>query len=434
MIYSLDELPEILISSSGWLIQSLLTLQRAGLPVSDALVLSIEEFARFRSTGGVDNNQIDNIISRCATGQFACAKQISIRSVSAIPYIGLEDKQIARKNYTSIRYMIEKIYRSWSDERALASRTTKYIVGEDGFPSLLIEPYFEHVSTLLTRSGASGEATNASNYKINVNNKIATFNDIHLQMLAEVDTLLKMPTKISFVDTVIPSILSLSHQPITLKAYQHCLDEYVSRGILTPIEFLRRVDPKIIGALSDYDLVAKNVILSAEGRSLSAGWAVGPVTFDVNKIHKSGQTPILVTRDLSRGKLEAVCNFAGVIGIDVGMTSHLAVACRKFGIPALGIENTKIDLKTNCLSFDNGYKIPEHSYSLINCHLKVARFATDSELEPIYSTLVNPDYLNTIVQALSYRNDIESFKPLCMRDQVHLANIRRILRLIGRTE
>ena len=434
MIYSLDELPNSLIIEVGSLIQDLFVLQRAGVPVSDAIVLSTDEFVRFRNTGSVDSNLIDNIVSRCSSGQFALANQVYIRSTSAISYVGLEDKQIAQKQYTSIRYMIERVYRSWSDDRALASRSTKHIDSEDGYPTLLIEPYFDAISTLVTRNGVTGEPTDESNYARNVNNQVATFTEVHRHMLTEVDNLLRMPTKVSFVDGFLPRVLSISRQPITLRAYQHCLIEYAARGILTPIEYLRRIDPKTIGVLTDYDLVAANVLLTVEGKILSSGWALGPIIFDVDKIRSSIHKPILITRDLPYDDFHAIVDCAGVIGISVGRTSHLAIACMGLGIPALGIEDVHIDYTTRCAVFKSGCTIAEYTYGLINTELKVVRFASDTELEPIYTTQANPDYLDTIHHALSSYDDIGLFRQMSERDQMHLAHIRRRLRLIGRIE
>lgn len=406
-------------------------MQRAGISVSDALVLPTDEFLHFRISGVVDNNLIDRILAQCAIGQFACANQVYIRATSALPYIGLKDKQIAQKNFASIRYAIERVYRSWSDDTALASRTTNHISGEDSFPSLLIEPYIDAVSTLVTRNGVTGYATDVSNYKKNINNKCVFFDETHRKMLAEVDTVLKKPTMVSFLDGTKPLIISLSPQPITARAYQSCLNEYAARGILTPIEYLRRIDPKTVGTLTEYDFVAKNVLLTVDGRSMSPGSAYGQIVFDVSKITNVLKRPILVTRDLPRRDIRNIANCAGIMGLSASVLSHIGVACREFGIPGLSIEDAHIDRNTHNIVFKGGYNIPEYTYGLINYEKKVARFASDAELEPVYGTPSSAEYLDTIKQNITFYEDIQVFRKLSERDQIHLADIRRRLRLIG---
>jgi hypothetical protein len=87
-----------------------------------------------------------------------------------------------------MRYLIERIYRSWNDSRARVFRETRRIAEDQARPAVLVKvPRSLRTLSVSTRNPRTGELTSGKDYKNNVNNRLTEFRIEYAALMEKVE-------------------------------------------------------------------------------------------------------------------------------------------------------------------------------------------------------------------------------------------------------
>src|SRR5215211_1375474 len=120
MIYRLSQLSDSSDPSLGSELSTLITLKNANINVTDTVVITTELFHRFVGTDEVADDhihQLTQILADCQIGTSAAMfLQVSLTNKCA----GIVTNTKIQNNYTSLKWTLQRVYRSWLSERARA--------------------------------------------------------------------------------------------------------------------------------------------------------------------------------------------------------------------------------------------------------------------------------------------------------------------------
>src|SRR4051812_46164444 len=136
MIFPLNTLGEVDSENFGQRLADLSRLARVGLPLMETLAVPKEVFRSYRATGSISTAAIEDISRRVGSGRFAEVGALRIIPSLTIPFLGLTQFDAVRNEMKSLHGAIEAVYRSWSEERAVASRYSAGLGPDDTEPAL----------------------------------------------------------------------------------------------------------------------------------------------------------------------------------------------------------------------------------------------------------------------------------------------------------
>lgn len=371
MFHLLGDFPELSLTSGGEIGSWLFSLARRGVPVADTIVGPAELFASFREHGAVVPAVVNCLLGLTAAGDFASNPRCFLRSSTARPYSGLIADLQADKNPTALKHALERIYRSWSSDRARAARITRQVNDTAGMPAILVQPCYDSVETLVTRVPTTGELTDQQNAFVSPSNTVAFFLPEHADLLARIDTLSRRPCKVLLPAGLPPRILAVKEQLTTPAAALACASQYFRAGLIDRAEFLMRVEPSAyldVGAMT----VSAVDAFSARGLAASGLIATGRLYLFADDVVRAvkqhpGEGAILVRTEVSPEDIPGIAAASGVLTTRGSVTSHAALTCRRMGkVCVVGCEALELDYSTRKVIFPSGQEMHERSYVLLN--------------------------------------------------------------------
>ena len=98
-----------------------------GLPIVPTLIIGTEVFSSYQNTNQLDDAVISDMISFAAEAE---ADELTIRPTVSLELIGLPGLERAAVERGNMRYLVERIYRSWNDPRARVFREVHRIADD----------------------------------------------------------------------------------------------------------------------------------------------------------------------------------------------------------------------------------------------------------------------------------------------------------------
>jgi hypothetical protein len=419
----------------GSLVNDLGRLARAGIPVISTAVLPVESFHKWQETGFIDNGDVDRILN-WTRGVPETVSHLMIRTSVPCKYYGLLDKLSAACNFAEIRSAIDRIYRSWGDEKGRASRIVCKVKDADSKPSLVAQPLVGTIHSVLTRHAIEGTLTKRSDYKDNVNNRLPQFTEEVEQLIKNVDTLLGRPIRIDFTsdeDFRDLAVVSISDQPMTADGRWHALADLLDRQLIGPAQFLLGLTPDMIGFASGMEFDPTATSSHVKGLPASSGLAVGKLVFpDVNIRRKKDRGGLIfIGEEACPEDIDLLERCRGAIGLVGGMTGHLAMICRGMGKPAVTSCGGKLDFRKRTYTMPDGQVAREFTTAFVDGRSGDAAFSDSAQLKPHWVQGGHTrDLVSKIVMCCAQLPHSE-FKQLSVESQWHIAELRARIREMG---
>ena len=282
MLSPLDRLPGAAANVVGRLACDLAKLRAGGVRVVGTIILSVDLFKLFQEIGEIPAPCGDELLIATQSGDFGDSQSVIIHTSTPQTYNGLDSGVRAQRTYASLKAAVERVYRSWGCDRAQASRIINSIGHEFSLPTLVVQPHFENVESLITRHALSGEPTTNGNFSENINNSVSTFSTAHLHLVRSVDSSLRRPVKINFISSTRSDdlkVLTVSDEPITLEGRWRALGSYLVEGVIDELEYLRRIEPEMIGYVMPNEVDSASISKRIRGLPASPGVVSGRLVF-----------------------------------------------------------------------------------------------------------------------------------------------------------
>jgi phosphohistidine swiveling domain-containing protein len=418
----------------GQLASDLIKLQASDVRIVTSVVLTADLLRVFQDTDSVPTALVDQLIDTIRAGDFRNNRDVLLRVSVARAYNGLEDKIRVRKTFAPLKAAIERIYRSWSGDRARASRIIHSLADSNSIPTLLVQPWLNKLTSLGTRDPVSGQLTNQANFRSSPDSQPIHFTGIHALLAKRVDNALHRPVEVYFIchrsDLIVADI---TDELMTTAGTFGALRSYLSNGVIDDLEFLKRVDPSAIGYLSSYELSSSDR-MTIDGIAASHGIVHGKLIFRDSKTIWVGHQPLilLVPDSLSPEDISFFRRCEGGIGIRGGQTSHLAVVSRGLNKPAVVGCGGEFDARSRSYRLPDGDLIPEFNDVILDGSNGRVAFSASPLFEARYTK--NPaiaEFAELLCGVVAKIRSNSEFGKLAISDQWHVAELSNRLRKVG---
>jgi phosphohistidine swiveling domain-containing protein len=318
----------------------------AHLQILPTLIIGIRAFISYQTTSQLDDGVISEVL---AFASEAGAAELTIRPTTAEELIGLPNLEKTTVDRNHIRYLIERIYRSWSSSRTKAYRESRHLTDDQTYPSIIVQaPKPLDVLSLSTRNPRTGEVTTAAEFSYNVNNRIKYFRTDYEILMSRVESVRRRPSQINFQDDGDKLyVMGLSPQVMSDLAILKFVSDQYSAGRLEEADVLSIVKPRMLGSVrrESFTLISANSPVF-HGIAASDGIASGHIVWHGSPIESAtSKAAILVVREFYPDDAELLRHCVGAFSTRGGKTSHLAVASRGLRIPAVtGVEQLDLDI------------------------------------------------------------------------------------------
>lgn len=430
MVYPLNRTQEIDEGLIGHDIADLLRLYRGGLRIVNTLLISNQAFKHYAEKRILDDRLIEQIVRRLQAGYFSRCKEVYVQVSTPKKCSGLFDKFRVRNNRTSIRYVVEKIYRTWFEEEARTFRIIQRLGEEDTAPAIYIQPCFDQVLSLDTRTPVTGELTNRENHTDDIDNVVDYFHRRDSAFLAKIESIIRRPSLVYFVRGTLNRICRIDDELMTNAAYLNVITEYLKTGLIDQVEYLMRITPPMIlnarlVPYSEDDIVAK-------GLGVSESLSNGILIFRTSNLDKAPTERFVLAIDYaSPDDVDLLYRCVGAIGTYGGQTSHLAVFSRGTGIPAV-IAND-CDVLEDLRVLRTPHRQLEEFTPLIvdgsNGHVAIIN-TSDTDVSG-YRYVVKDDssqLVKGILRIIASLSEPAVFPQLPVNVQYHIANLKYTMR------
>jgi hypothetical protein len=156
-----------------------------GVPIVPTLIIGTGAFRSYQIANQLDEAVISSVISFATELE---ADELTVRPTTAQEIIGLPDSERTAVERGHMRYLIERIYRSWNDSRARVFRETRRIAEDQARPAVLVKvPRSLRTLSVSTRNPRTGELTSGKDYKNNVNNRLTEFRIEYAALMEKVE-------------------------------------------------------------------------------------------------------------------------------------------------------------------------------------------------------------------------------------------------------
>jgi phosphohistidine swiveling domain-containing protein len=405
-----------------------------GLQIVPTFIVGAETFNSYLSTGQLDDSVLSSVVSFATEAR---AAELTIRPATAHDLTGLPDLERSAVERGHIRYLVERIYRSWNESRARWYRAFYHLADDQSHPSVIIQvPKSSRVLSLSTRNPRTGEPTSEKNYMYNINNHVPEFRRSFITLIREVEDLRERPSQVDFQEEGSELyIVKLGPQVMSAPAMLEFASESHAAGRLNDIQVLSIIEPRMLGSATQipYTPGSKDS-WSTWGLSGSSGVASGQIVWSGSSVAEAAsQASILAVREWSPSDLDLLLRCTGAFSTRGGKTSHLAVASRGLSKPAVvGADEIELDNKRRNLRL-RGKDVP-NSFAYINGDSGFIQFS-DKPMQPrmrYEGSAPAPfiEWIDDLAQSLANR---EEFATLPESLQTHIAALRNIAAKIRAT-
>lgn len=433
MIYELTSGQPRESEQMGSLAEDLVCLSSSGVRVLPTTIFPVGSFDEWQQKGIVSDAGIETSVSQAQSysrGGGNLITRVSLRQA----YHGLLEKTVSAPSFSALRSSIERIYRSWSSDRARASRVVRGVPEEESKPGLLVQPFVETIYSVVTRNPVSGAITTESDYGDNVNNQLPRFCDDVDHLVRQCDSVLAKPAKILFTgdeDLGNLTVVSVSDETMTTDGRWRALAELLGRGAIDDIRFLMAVTPDMIGFRAGSEFDPASTPHHVTGLPASRGIASGRVVFPNATIPAQHDRLIFLTDYATPEDIHLLSNCVAGIGLTGGMTSHLAVVSRGLGIPAVTNCGGKLMRQGRVYEMPDGHPIYELSNALVYGTGGIVGFSDEPMTKQRWVRGEHGAALAETLLLLFERLTFDKFKNLPIRTQFHIAQLKARLRDIG---
>lgn len=410
----------------------LLHLPRHGLETVPTLLIGVGAFEQYRKDHILDDAVAARVLEFATNNR---ANEVTIRPSTAQKLIGLVGLTEVQADVSRIRFAIERIYRSWHDDRATAYRMTHAIDEEECLPAIILQVIGRSVVHVLsTRNPRNGRETDAETFRHNVNNRIDAFGDEHRALLRAVELVTRRPTAVYFQSQPTLKIMRLEEQSISRSAMLMCARSMYEMDILDEAAVLHMLHPDMLGGAFGAPFLNPDLPPTARGLPASEGIAMGRVIWPRSE-DAVIDSRILIADDWHPDYNDVLVDCIGAIAASAagGLISHLAVQARGRSIPAvIGVDNLRLDFENSRILVGNlrftpdCYAIVEGDTGRIWLSDERPRLSLRSARRCVAADGVLPhlDWVDSIAQSLL---DGGRFKESSVSFQHHVAGLRSMI-------
>jgi PEP-utilising enzyme, mobile domain len=416
----------------GRLASDLSALAQAGLASAPTFTILPPVFREWQEHGDVPSAVVDALLS-ADFGALSLSQHLMIRAIVQVPFNGLDDKIRVERSHTALSNGIQRIYRSWGSSVARGNRAVQRIPDESSIPTILIQSFIENPCSIITRHAIRGSLTSAVDYSDNINNRVPMFTDAVSNVVSISDRTLLRPLKITFaIDTNSgnPFLLSVTDETMTGEGLCRALLDLLKNGRIDDARFLRGFGPDRLGYVSGYELDTSSTSAHVSGLPASPGIAHAQLAFrppTPRPVQGPKRDPfIFVVEEATPDDIHHLEASSGAVGLRGGMTSHLAMACRGMGIPAVTNCGGRIDYKARVLHLEGGGRVAEFSMALVDGNIgKVGFGPKGTGLRRKWEGPASADELRGhIVAAMARIESTGTFPTLPIEDQLHISELK----------
>lgn len=425
-------------SNVGTRVFNLHLIYSGGISLVPSFIIDTTPFGHFLQFDNLPPALIDNIHDVVRENEdFSNCRSFLISSSTPSDYPGLTRQIEVESSVTSVQYGIETIYRSWSSDRAVASRVVYGVRDEDSIPRIVIQPSFENTVTLCTRT-CDGSVTRQDNFTRTIKNSCESFAPHYSGLLAKAERALGRPSIIKFVEDSDLRIISAQFDELPDLAYWRSISELSRCGVISPVDYLMSVSPTMLVEFQDYQFADPDAVSIPNGLPASPGMNIGQIvlahspTYDESRVGER----VLAIKEIHPPDMDAVAKCAAVITCTGGMTSHAAVACRGLLKPLVISQEISIDAVIDQIRHERSGGVFNSSwFASVNGSSGTISFSKSMDVSPSY-TIHNTarPYLDDVLSALKVCEDMKLFRSLSLAQQQHLSGLRGELRKVGLVE
>lgn len=428
MIYQLHEAERLGPSRGGSIVRDLSRLASSGVDIVPTVLVPTTSFQEWQQHSAVNEADINQLLN-WTRSQSPRPEQLFIRSSIPELYHGLADKIIVEANFTAIRAAIERIYRSWGDERTRASRLILQVDEVASIPVVAIQPLTAPIYSVITRHSVSGTLTTSSDYPENVNNDLPAFSQSVDRLIGRCDEVLGRPVKIHFTgDESLQrlTVLCVSDEIMTPDGFARALMDLLRKSTIDEIQFLRRLTPSMIAIASPPTAEAS---IHIKGLPVSPGIARGHIVFRGSPFGRENTQAalIFICDDMFPEDIHLLSKSKGAVGVRGGHTSHLAVVSRGMGLPAVTSCGGQVNLSTRTYKTETGEVINEDDEAVVDGSSGLVLFGDIS----VKQGWIRNDEYASLASAIKLCLDhiqMDQFKKLSVDAQWHIAALKNRLR------
>lgn len=437
MFFDIQNENEILLKKYGETIFLLSEItQKTNIKILKTIILSTDFFDLYYKTRYVSDDLIDSATILLKRNGIIEEDQIFIgisvyqECLIPITYFCISN------NFTNIKYAITKLYEAWFDDKPLAYRISHKLIKENTYPAIYIQPAIskDKYYSVITRNPVNGFILCSDNYMNNVHCKFPIYNMKIQDMVIDIDKTFTVHRKICFTydEEGNVNIIKLKKYPITKKAYFKILIEKHKNKCISSEEFLLSINIDDLVIFNGYTFNTSSMY--KQSLNLSSGIATGYVVFtstNLEELKKGGNHGpyILITQEISPEDINILMQCRGAIISRGGMTSHGAVICRGFKIPAIVDMDFQINSE-NRVAYARGNKIQEGDFIGI-CALDESGWSLEGEIVSKYKSQVDNESCKYLISVLREYDDINKFSGQDIEFQRHYAEIKQALYKTG---
>jgi pyruvate,orthophosphate dikinase len=361
---------------------NLVIMSQLGLPVPPGFAVSIDAYKKWKDTGMLPEDEINQSISILEADigrQMGQGLEVSVRSSAPVSMPGMMDTLLNIGDYANMLAAIRRIFESWDNLRAVEYRRLNNI------PTTLGTAAVVQAMVYGNRDENSGTGVAFSR---NPNSGIKDLFGEYLPQ-AQGEAIVsgeRTPEPISALKSVLPQVFA-ELQEIADRLERHFCDmqdieftvesgklyilqtrtgkrsgyaaikiatDLVSEGIITRQESIMRITVNDIRGLLHKRLTANSYKPFARGLNAAPGAAAGKIVFDAHDalaMARKGVPIILVRPETNPDDIQGIAAADGVLTLRGGLTSHAAIVTRSMGKPCVcGAEGIGINLETRQLT------------------------------------------------------------------------------------
>lgn len=410
-------------------------LHARGVHIVPSIICPIDCFRAWQASGHIDEQDVDGILEWARKSSIP--KHLQIRVSMNRTYYGLLDNVSAPHDYSGLHSAIDRIYRSWGDDRARASRIIYGVDDEDGKPALVVQGRPSRAYSVVTRHPIHGSLTTSSNYEHNINNYVPEFSTELDALIQASDTALGRPVQITFTgdeNCKNLAVIRISDEVMSVDGRWQALADLFDRRAISEVQFLMGIEPDMLGYISRPQIDLNKTSSYVKGLPVSLGFASGQLIFrGVTLPPHSTAALVLLVNDMYPEDIHLLDKCSAAIGTAGGMTSHLAVVSRGMEKPALTDCGGRVNFATRTYEGRDGQSVAEFTNVAVDGSAGIAAFG-NVELMPYWKRGAESEEL--IARVRTYLSQIPSskFKQLPVQTQWHIALLKSRLREMGLSE
>jgi pyruvate, orthophosphate dikinase len=397
-----------------------------GLPIVPTLIIGTEVFSSYQNINQLDDAVVSGMISFAAEAE---AGELNIRPSVSLELIGLPGLERTAVERGNMRYLVERIYRSWNDPRARVFREAHRIVDDQARPAIVVQvPMSSRTLSLSTRNPRTGARTSAKDFKYNVNNRLIEFRSEYLTLIDEVEEVRRRPSQIDFQeDGEGQHIIGLRTQVMSTQALLEFISDQRAAGRLSDVQVLSMLEPRMLGSAvrTSYTLSSRNSS-TFQGIAASSGVASGYVVWPGSSERDAeSKACIFIMRELRPDDVPILRHCVGALSTRGGRTSHLAVVSKALKIPAVtGVEGLDLDIYRRLIQARDGR--PVGNFACVDGNSGIVSLGERSRMRALTEFESSSpesfiDWIDELAQSLTDRGE---FAALPVPTQTRIAALR----------